>query len=116
MSAVDEARALLAMPASRRFRMVVDDAQHALIDAASRLLAALCTELEAARIDAELARRYRAAWEAREALAPAYRASLAKRTPPVDISGDELTPEERAWFDADAAVHGALDDLRRGEL
>ena len=67
MSAVDEARALLAMPASRRFRMVVDDAQHALIDAASRLLAALCTELEPARIYAELARRYRAAWEAREA-------------------------------------------------
>ena len=65
-------------------------------------------------IDAELARRYRAAWEAREALAPAYRASLAKRTPPVDISVDEFTPEERAWFDADAAVRGALDDLRRG--
>ena len=65
-------------------------------------------------IDAELARRYRAAWEAREALAPAYRASLAKRTPPIDISVDEFTPEERAWFDADAAVRGALDDLRRG--
>ena len=67
-------------------------------------------------VDAELARRYRAAWEAREALAPAYRASLAVRTPPVDISADELTPEERSWFDADAAVRDVLDDLRRGVL
>lgn len=46
MSAVDEARALFAVPSTRRFMTTVDHTEFAMLDAAPRLLAALCAEVE----------------------------------------------------------------------
>ncbi len=136
--ALTEARALLAAHATRRFMMAVDDAQHALIDAAPRLLAALCAEVEdlraadaaherrhamsergdgyadrviadlraeraALRIDAELARRYRAAVARTDA------ASEADEAAQTEASG---AARKEAWI----AQGRALDALVRGAL
>ncbi len=135
MSAVDEARALLAVPSTRRFMTTVDHTEFAMLDAAPRLLAALCAEVEdlraadaaherrhalsergdgyADRVIAEL-RAERDALRADAELARRYRAANARydvaRTAYVESFGgsDELCAFNAAGREADAAYEALL--------